>query len=248
MSGGFVAMRLRGEFVSSTHGAVRTGNFAPLSGLRVSGFSSGVVAAPAQRPTVQVETGPIEPAATASTTVFAPPAPSPTEIASAQLAEMEAQLIRRDQARQAEHELRLADLEREREKLSAATARAGTLAGDLVRARSAMIEEFKGVAGSLLQAGARRLAGEALSASPELLAVRAGELAVLLGDGAVRVRVNPADHAALAAIADPSMTIVPDDNVGAGCIVESSHGSVDGSLDTAEIGLNSETEAWRKSA
>lgn len=243
MPAAFVAMRTRGNFVPTSHGPTRTGAFAALGAPRSGGFSNGVVpsaavvknsAVPTEFPTPAAEP---TPAVTAS-----------TDVVNARIAELEAELIRRDQARQVEHESRIAELEIERQKLHAASTRVGSVAGELVRARVAMIDQFKSAAGSLLLAGARRLAGESLSAQPELLANRANELAALLGDGDVRVRVNPADHAALAPLLPDSMSLVSDTNVGAGCIVESSHGSVDGSVSTAGRGLDHQTAAWRKSA
>jgi flagellar biosynthesis/type III secretory pathway protein FliH len=169
------------------------------------------------------------------------PAPDP-------IAELEAELIRREQARQAEFQLRLAELDAERAKLQSATARLGTLAGELVRTRQSMVEQLRTEAGELLLSGARRLAGESLRAHPDLLAARASELAIQLGSGAVRVRVSPTDSETLTPLLDGNFSVIADPAIEAGCFVESAHGAIDGSLPATLEALRAETQVWRRSA
>lgn len=159
-----------------------------------------------------------------------------------------AELAERDALRAAEHAQLLADLDAQKQKAKATSERLGQLAGEMVRARAAMIEEVRTAAGTLLLTGARRLAGEALRAQPGLLEGLVTEIVDSMAADTVTLRVNPADVERLGATFGDRVRVVGDPAVAAGCIAQGDAGSVDASVDTGLGALAGEVSAWKRTA
>ena len=212
--------------------------------------------APAAAPHAD-ESRPAAPEAPLPTT----PAPAPTYTSAAarlqadalaeaiqQAERAAAELAERDALRAAEHAQLLADLDAQKQKAKATSERLGQLAGEMVRARAAMIEEVRTAAGTLLLTGARRLAGEALRAQPGLLEGLVTEIVDSMAADTVTLRVNPADVERLGATFGDRVRVVGDPAVAAGCIAQGDAGSVDASVDTGLGALAGEVSAWKRTA
>lgn len=164
--------------------------------------------------------------------------PSPAELA---FAESEALRAR-------EHAMLLAELEAERKRVRDSAARLGQLAGELVRLRAQAIQQLRDGAGPLMVEGARALATEGLRAQPELLARLVDDACELVGRVGARVFVNPADAERLSELLAPSIEVVADPAVQAGCVCEGPTGKVDRRVEAGAAALAAESAAWRDTA
>lgn len=167
----------------------------------------------------------------------------------ARVAELEAALAREQSAHQ---ESRTA-LDAAREAAGRATSsieeeatRLHNMAEGLLSARRRLVDELREGVGSLILAGARKLAGEALRDQPGLVEALVADAVATLGRDGLVVRVAPSDaERARLALQGTGAEVIADAAVDGGCVATTPFGSVDASFATAAEALRIVVERWQ---
>lgn len=169
-----------------------------------------------------------------------PPAPDPL------LGERQ-RLERADHDRTAEHQRRLADLDRALAAAKAEEQRFAGLCEQMDGLRTQLLVELRAAAGELVVSTAARIAGDALRTEPELVEALIDEAVSALGEDGLVLRVCPMDEARLRlALGDRKIQVVGDPDVRAGCIASSPVGRIDATLDTAVAALRDAAAVWAR--
>lgn len=114
-------------------------------------------------------------------------------------------------------------------------------------ARAAAIAEVRAHAAAIILEAASHIAGDALHADPALLDALVNEGADALGREGLVVRVAPVDADALRARL-PSLALVEDFSIAAGCVCVGPAGRIDASLGSAVSAVRAVLDRWRDGA
>jgi flagellar biosynthesis/type III secretory pathway protein FliH len=186
--------------------------------------------------------------------VHAPPEPVTPEPDQAELEERRAaehaealELVEQEREAMKAEVLRLAAATREMEEATRAMeAAAETLeagARALQAAHVTLVGELRAEAGGVILEAARRIAGDALHADPRLLNALVDEAVNALGRDGLQVHVSPLDADTLRARM-PSLDVVEDFAIEAGCLCVGPAGRIDASLESAMVAVGTAIERW----
>jgi flagellar biosynthesis/type III secretory pathway protein FliH len=132
-------------------------------------------------------------------------------------------------------------------RLGAEADQLAALVGALEDARADAIAEVRAHAAAIILEAASHIAGDALHADPALLDALVNEGADALGREGLVVRVAPVDADALRARL-PSLALVEDFSIAAGCVCVGPAGRIDASLGSAVSAVRAVLDRWRDGA
>ncbi|MES2640665.1 MAG: FliH/SctL family protein [Myxococcota bacterium] len=194
----------------------------------------------------------------------APEVPTPPEPVAPEPALREPDPAELEERRAAEHAEALELVEQEREAMKAEVLRLAAATREMEEATRAMeaaaetleagaralqaahvtlVGELRAEAGGVILEAARRIAGDALHADPRLLNALVDEAVNALGRDGLQVHVSPLDADTLRARM-PSLDVVEDFAIEAGCLCVGPAGRIDASLESAMVAVGTAIERW----